>query len=85
MQSRYLPTSAITHKEAKAKTEPKAAHGSNNPFDKENRPRPSAPFVLEKRVMNVIDIEIEDEDDTNIEDYLPLPKEKRMHSVWRQH
>ena len=51
----------------------------------ENRPRPSAPFVLEKRVMNVIDIEIEDEDDTNIEDYLPLPKEKRMHSVWRQH
>ena len=41
--------------------------------------------VLEKRVMNVIDIEIEDEDDTNIEDYLPLPKEKRMYSVWRQH
>ena len=36
MLSRYLPTSAIAHKEAKAKTEPKAAHGSNNPFDKEN-------------------------------------------------
>ena len=32
-----VDTSAITNKEAKAKTEPKAAHGrSNNPFDKEN-------------------------------------------------
>ena len=36
MQGRCLPTSAITHKEAKAKTEPKATIGSNNPFDKEN-------------------------------------------------
>ena len=59
-----VDTSTITHKEAKAKTKPKAAHGSNNPFDKENDDEDDnlssrkivhdlqLSLLLEKRVMN---------------------------------
>ena len=72
-------TSAITHKEAKAETELKAAHGSKNPFDKENDhedDNPSSRKIVHdlqlpsfEKLVNVIDIE--DEDDSDFEDYLP--------------